>query len=105
MPQPDRRARLVIGSFDMPASDVTARVLDRYYAEGGRALDVANVYRDGESSTAVGRWLRGRSSADGMVVYAKGCHPPYCHPDLVAAEVEKARTLLGLDRVDVFILH
>jgi aryl-alcohol dehydrogenase-like predicted oxidoreductase len=94
-----------MGSLDMPDSAVTDRVLDRYYGEGGRLLDVANVYRDGESSRAVGRWLRERGAVDGVVIYGKGCHPPYCRPDLVAAEVEKACTLLGLDRIDVFILH
>jgi aryl-alcohol dehydrogenase-like predicted oxidoreductase len=63
------------------------------------------VYREGESAQAVGRWLRARRSPDGVVLYAKGCHPPHCHPDLVAEEVEKACTLLGVDRIDVFVLH
>jgi aryl-alcohol dehydrogenase-like predicted oxidoreductase len=101
----DRRTRLVLGSVDLPDSAVATRVLDRFYAEGGRALDVANVYREGESAQAVGRWLRARRSPDGAVLYAKGCHPPHCHPDLVGAEVEKACALLGVDRIDVFILH
>src|SRR5262245_24018668 len=101
----DRRARVMLGSVNLPDTAVATRVLDRYYAEGGRALDVANVYLDGEAATGVGRWIRERHSPDGIVLYAKGCHPPHCHPDLVAAEVEKACTLLGVDRLDVFILH
>lgn len=100
-----RRSRLVFGTFDLPDTALAGRVLDRFYAGGGRALDVANVYRDGEAAEAVGRWLRGRRSPEGVVVYAKGCHPPYCRPDLVPAELDKARGLLGLDRIDVFILH
>ena len=73
-------------------------------ASGGKALDVANVYRDGESSRAVGRWLR--DGRDGnVVIYAKGCHPPQCAPSLVAAEIDLARRLLGVDRIDVFLLH
>ena len=101
----DLSARLVLGSVNLPDTAVATRVLDRYYADGGRALDVANVYLGGEAATGVGRWLRERRSPDGVVLYAKGCHPPHCHPDLVAAEVEKACTLLGVDRLDVFILH
>jgi aryl-alcohol dehydrogenase-like predicted oxidoreductase len=62
---------------------------------------VANVYRDGESSRAVARWLPGHE----VVLYAKGCHPPHCSPDLVGAEVDRARALLGVDRLDVFLLH
>jgi aryl-alcohol dehydrogenase-like predicted oxidoreductase len=98
--------RIAFGTFDLPDTGVAPPLLDRYVAAGGRAIDVANVYRDGESSRAVGRWLSHRPG-DGqtVAVYAKGCHPPACRPDLVAEEVDKARGLLALDRIDVFILH
>ena len=76
---------------DLPDTSLAPRILDRFYAGGGRALDVANVYRDGESAKAVGRWLHDRHSPDGVVVYAKGCHPPNCLPELVSSEVDKAR--------------
>jgi aryl-alcohol dehydrogenase-like predicted oxidoreductase len=95
--------RLVFGTYDLPDTPLIPRLLDRFVARGGRALDVANVYRDGESARATGRWLRG-AGAD-VVVYAKGCHPPHCRPELVAAEVDVARELLGLERIDVFLLH
>jgi len=91
--------RLVFGTYDVP----DARLLDQFVAGGGRAVDVANVYRDGESSRAVARWLRGREQD--VILYAKGCHPPHCAPELVAAEVERARALLGVERLDVFLLH
>jgi aryl-alcohol dehydrogenase-like predicted oxidoreductase len=97
--------RLVFGTLDLPDTSLAPRTLDRFYAAGGRALDVANVYRDGESAQAVGRWLRARHSPDGVIVYAKGCHPPYCRPELVSSELDKALRLLGVDRIDVFILH
>jgi len=95
-----RRARLVFGTYDVP----DPRLLDRFLAAGGHAVDVANVYRDGESSRAVARWLRGRDASE-VTLYAKGCHPPRCAPALVAAEVDRARALLGVDRLDVFLLH
>ena len=96
--------RLVFGTLDLPDSAVAARLLDRYVDAGGRALDVANVYQDGAASRTVGRWLA-NGPAHRPVLYAKGCHPPKCRPDLVAAEVDEARTRLGVDRLDVFILH
>lgn len=99
------RARLVFGTLDLPDTALAPRLLDRFHAGGGRALDVANVYRDGEAARAVGKWLRSRPAADGVVVYAKGCHPPHCSPDLVGAEVDKACRLLDLARLDVFMLH
>ncbi len=97
--------RLVLGTLDLPDTSLAPRILDRFYEAGGRALDVANVYRDGESEQAVGRWLRERHSPEGVVVYAKGCHPPYCRPELVSSELDKARRLLDLDWIDVFVLH
>ena len=97
--------RLVFGTLDLPDTPLAPRILDRFYAAGGRALDVANVYRDGEAAQAVGGWLRARRSPEGVVVYAKGCHPPYCRPELVASEVDKACGFLGLERIDVFVLH
>jgi aryl-alcohol dehydrogenase-like predicted oxidoreductase len=96
--------RLVFGTLDLPDSGLAPRLLDRYVDAGGGALDVANVYRDGEASRAVGRWLANRPTHR-PVLYAKGCHPPHCRPDLVAPEVDRARGLLGVDRLDVFILH
>jgi aryl-alcohol dehydrogenase-like predicted oxidoreductase len=100
-----RRSRLVYGSVDLPDTAIAPKLLDRFYAAGGRALDVANVYRDGESARAVGKWLRARSSPDGVVLNAKGCHPPDCDPKLVHQEVDRAMHLLGVDRLDVFVLH
>ena len=97
--------RLVFGTFDLQDTALAPRLLDRFYAGGGRALDVANVYRDGEAARAAGKWLRSRPSADGVVVYAKGCHPPHCSPELVGAEVDEACRLLGLPRLDFFLLH
>jgi aryl-alcohol dehydrogenase-like predicted oxidoreductase len=96
--------RVVFGTVDLPDTEVAPRLLDRYVAAGGRAVDVANVYRDGESSRAVGRWLR-RTSGPRPAIYGKGCHPPFCRPDLLAAEVDAARRLLDADTIDVFILH
>jgi aryl-alcohol dehydrogenase-like predicted oxidoreductase len=96
--------RLVFGTVDLPDTSLAPRLLDRFHAAGGRALDVANVYRDGEAAQAVGRWLR-EHSPDGVVLYAKGCHPPNCRPELVPAEVDNARRLLDVERIDVFVLH
>jgi aryl-alcohol dehydrogenase-like predicted oxidoreductase len=100
-----RRSRLVYGSVDLPDTAIATKLLDRFYAADGRALDVANVYRDGESAQAVGKWLRARSSPEGVVLYAKGCHPPDCEPELVGREVERAMGLLGVDYLDFFMLH
>ena len=100
-----RRGRIVLGTFAVDDNEAAPALLDRYYAAGGRALDLANVYRDGEAAQAAGKWLRKRGLAGDMVLWAKGCHPPACHPDLVQQEVGHALRLTGLEYLDVFLLH
>ena len=95
--------RLVLGSADLRDDEVTPALLDQFVEAGGMALDVANVYRDGSAQRAVGRWLRSRPA--GVLLYAKGCHPPSCAPSQVRAEVEQARQSLGVERLDAFLLH
>jgi aryl-alcohol dehydrogenase-like predicted oxidoreductase len=98
--------RLVFGTLHLPEGAAASRLLDRYADAGGDSLDVANVYQEGEAARTVGRWLvNGNGRAERPVLYAKGCHPPHTRPDLVTAEVDEARALLGVDRLDVFILH
>jgi aryl-alcohol dehydrogenase-like predicted oxidoreductase len=100
----DNGVRVVFGTLDLPDREAGFRLLDRYVEAGGRALDVANVYQDGDAARTVGRWLAGgaRGRAE---LWGKGCHPPHCRPDVVTAEVDRARGLLGVDHLDVFILH
>jgi len=96
--------RLIFGTLDLPDGDGGARLLDRYVDAGGRVLDVANVYQDGAASRTVGRWLA-RGTGPRPALYAKGCHPPNCAPELVTGEVDHSRGLLDVDFLDVFILH
>jgi aryl-alcohol dehydrogenase-like predicted oxidoreductase len=103
----DRLSRLLLGAADLREDDVTPALLDRYYDAGGRNLDLANVYGadNGDSSTAVGRWLARSGRRGELTLFVKGCHPPYCAPALVEGEIDRARTLLGVERLDSFTLH
>ncbi|MFL5926486.1 MAG: aldo/keto reductase [Gaiellaceae bacterium] len=103
MSSTSRIDRIVLGSADLRDVPETTALLGRFRDRGGRALDLANVYADGESQRAVGRWLRTNGAE--MTLYAKGCHPPYCSPGLVAQEVDRARSDVGVERLDVFMLH
>jgi aryl-alcohol dehydrogenase-like predicted oxidoreductase len=100
-----RRSRIVFGTFALPGDADAATLLDRFVAAGGNAIDLANVYLGGEAQKTVGRWLESRGHPDGLVLYAKGCHPPVCSPGDVPAEIERIRRDVGVDRLDVFILH
>ena len=97
------RDRLVLGGGLLRDDALTPHLLERFHDGGGRALDLANVYGDGESERAAGRWLTA-SGAD-LTLYVKGCSPPRCSPAFVAPEVDRARLELGRDTLDVFMLH
>ena len=67
-------SRLVLGSADLRDDAITAPLLDRFHEAGGRSLDLANVYADGESAPAIGAGSRHEASCrDGAL--RKGCHP------------------------------
>ena len=97
--------RIVFGTLALPDAPLGFELLDRFREAGGRALDLANVYREGASQKIVGAWLDERGVRDDMVVYAKGCHPPACSPKHVRNEVETVRRAARLERIDVFLLH
>ena len=56
------------------------RLMDAYYAGGGRALDTARMYAnwlpngDGMSERTVGAWIKARGVREEMVVITKGGH-------------------------------
>src|SRR4051812_1748835 len=52
----DNGVRIVFGTLDLPDREAGFRLLERYVEAGGRALDVANVYQDGDAARTVGRW-------------------------------------------------
>ncbi len=92
-------------------------ILDTYYAMGGRFLDTANVYgrwgvdRTNASEQVIGRWLRERR-IDDVTVATKACHfapetPEVSRVDAasLAADVEESRRSLGLDTLDILLLH
>jgi 1-deoxyxylulose-5-phosphate synthase len=111
----DRVSRLVLGSMvfstepDKLAN--TLRLLDRFVAAGGTAVDTARIYGKGTSEAAFGQWLGRSNVRDQMVVIGKGAHhdpntlerrvtPAAIHEDITTSLTE-----LGIDTIDIYILH
>ncbi|KAJ5232999.1 hypothetical protein N7468_005955 [Penicillium chermesinum] len=51
--------------------DVSFKMLDFFYENGGNFIDTANVYQNGESELIVGEWMKLRENRDEVVLATK----------------------------------
>jgi aryl-alcohol dehydrogenase-like predicted oxidoreductase len=105
--------------FGAPVSEADAfALMDRYAEAGGNLLDTAAIYAawtpagKGSSERLIGRWLRARGGARGMLLATKGAHPelatmsvPRLSRAEVAADLEASLRHLGVEQVDLYFLH
>ena len=96
---------------DTISEDESFAIMDAYYEMGGRHIDTARLYADGESEKVVGKWLADRKPAD-LFVSTKG---GYYEPDLgetprineadLRSDLEKSLSALGLDCIEFYWIH
>lgn len=79
-------------------------ILDHFMAAGGTCIDTARAYGGGVSEQAVGGWIAKNNPSD-LVVIGKGAHPPDCRPDAVKADLAESLNRLGLQKIDIYLLH
>ena len=91
--------------------ETAADLLDTYAAAGGRFLDTADVYGDGESERWIGKWLRGRDR-DEFVVASKVYFPTGDDPNAgglnrkhVRRQVQYSLERLRTDYLDILYIH
>lgn len=97
---------------DEPASHA---IMDAYVEGGGNFIDTADAYSawvdghsGGESETVMGRWLRGRSDRDGLVIATKVAgHPERkgLEPANVRKAIDESLRRLQSDYVDLYYAH
>lgn len=84
------------------------RVLDAFLDGGGRSIDTANVYANGESERIIGAWLSSRGVRDRVVLATKlgaGDARPGLAPDSIAAAADESLERLGVDHVELLYAH
>jgi aryl-alcohol dehydrogenase-like predicted oxidoreductase len=88
---------------------VSYELLDAWLGCAGNAIDTARHYSGAEE--LIGRWLRERRCRDDVVLCTKGAHydtrtgRSRVNPGEIAADLGRSLTALGVDCVDVYILH
>ncbi|MEU4768105.1 aldo/keto reductase [Actinosynnema sp. NPDC023794] len=96
------------GRFGEEDAGLSRARLDRFAERGGRWVDTAHSYADGRSERTIGSWLRANPGV--LTLETKIGHPDDDgHLDLGAArltaELDESRRRLGLECVDVVLLH
>ena len=108
-------SRVVQGAIGLFAQDDPARfaMLDAAVEAGINTFDTAVNYAFGNDGVdaILGRWVRHRGGRDGIVFFAKGCHPelpdwsPRVTPEAIAADMELSRRQIGVDELDLWMFH
>lgn len=93
---------------DVKDEDATA-VLEAAYASGVRFFDTADVYGDGRSERTIGTFLRGLGVDDLVIGTKVGRRvtqvPENYTPDNLRAWIDRSRTNLGQETLDLVQLH
>ena len=103
-------SRLVQGTIMVREDDIPGSfaLLDAVFAQGCTAFDTARHYGRGNEAT-VGRWLRQRDLRDLVVIIAKGAHHgperQRVTPVDIAADLDESLAQLGLETIDLYLLH
>lgn len=104
-------SRLVQGTIMLDEADLASSftLLDAVFDLGCTAFDTARHYGRGNEAV-VGRWVRERGLRDQVFIIGKGAHPtpdePHrVTPEAIAADLDESLRQLGLDAIDLYLLH
>ncbi len=98
----------LVGKGDSEAEAFS--LLDAAWERGVRQFDTASSYGGGASERTIGRWIASRRP-DGLRVTSKAFHPVLegddfgLAPERVRRVVRESRANLGVERVDVYLIH
>lgn len=112
---PITMSKIVLGASDFGSKtspEDAFRLMDAYYAAGGRTLDTARIYGGFTSEKIIGDWLEARGVRDEITLVTKGGHPPMGHmhtsrlsAECIREDIEASLNALRQEYVDVYFLH
>ncbi len=98
-------SRLVQGADRNLTVPYTEIMFDQFYELGGNCFDTSNGYSGGKCAANLGAWIRARGIRDEVVVEEKGGNPPNGTPEGIRKELLLGLERLGLDSVDIWMMH
>ncbi|MDR1353547.1 MAG: aldo/keto reductase [Treponema sp.] len=98
--------------------DESFKILDAYFAAGGRTFDSARVYgmwgKGGQSASerCIGDWIKLNGIRDEIQIITKGCHPDLAAMDVlrvgakyISEDIEASLGNLQTGYIDIYQLH
>lgn len=98
-------SRIALGTSGMRTYEKAAPLLEFFFGHGGNLLDTAFAYGGGVCEEVLGTWLARNAPEEPPVLIAKGAHPPECVPATIARELTVSLDRLGVERVELYLLH
>lgn len=100
-------------TFGAESDEATShQILDRYFEDGGRFIDTADVYSRGVSEEVIGRWLTktGKRSevtiaTKGRFAMGEGRDMRGAGPDYLSRAIDASLARLGVDSIDLYQTH
>ncbi len=109
-----KSSKILLGTAyfgDTISEEEAFAIMDAYYEMGGKHIDTARLYANGEAEKVVGKWLAVRKPQD-ILVSTKG---GYYEPDLgekprineadLRYDLEQSLSALGLKNIEFYWLH
>lgn len=105
LPESAKRLSCVgLGIREQETEESIHRMLHAFRERGGAVVDTAWSYGKGFHDRAIGQWLRHSGNRDAMFVIAKGGGKP-CTPETAVRHLSESLDRLGIEQVDLFMLH
>ena len=103
-------SRLVLGVDNQKQMPQMSVMADDYFSRGGNAFDTAYIYSGNWKTTPgcerlLGQWVKSRGVRQQVAIIEKGAHTPHCNPDDLTKQLLISLDRLGMDYVDVYMLH
>jgi aryl-alcohol dehydrogenase-like predicted oxidoreductase len=98
-------SRLVMGVDNQKTLPHAAAMFDDFFERGGNCFDTAWIYGGGACERVLGQWVRLRGLREAVVILDKGAHTPCCDPASITRQLQESLERLGMDYVDIYMLH
>ncbi len=109
-----KSSKILLGTayFGDTISETEAfNIMDRYYALGGRHIDTARLYAQGEAEKVIAKWIKSRKPEE-LFLSTKGAFPLAQTPDVsrlsekeIRYDLELSLKALELECVEFYWLH